>query len=179
MTAGATPPLIVSLDDDRALDPQVAGRKAATLARLRAAGFPVPDGFVVTVDGVSRIPPSGGHVPDDVRAALASALDAHGDGELAVRSSGIAEDLAGASFAGQYETVLGVRGLDEVVDAVSRCRDSASSERATAYRAETGAGDAAWPSSSRTSSPPTPPASRLPRILSPATQTAGATVRDI
>ncbi len=140
--ATATSRLVVRLGEDGAADAQVAGRKAATLARLRSAGFPVPNGFVLTVDCVSRIPASGGPVPADVRAALASALDAHGNGELAVRSSGVAEDLAGASFAGQYETVLGVRGLDGLVSAVSRCRASVSSERAIAYRADTGTGDA-------------------------------------
>jgi hypothetical protein len=36
-----------SLDDARAQDPAIAGRKAAVLAELRAAGFPVLDGFVV------------------------------------------------------------------------------------------------------------------------------------
>lgn len=136
------PQLVVRLGEEGAADARVVGRKAATLTRLRSAGFPVPEGFVLTVDGVGRIPPSGGPVPADVRAALASALAAHGDGQLAVRSSGVAEDLAGASFAGQYESVLGVRGLDELVSAISRCRASVSSERVTAYRAEAGTGDA-------------------------------------
>jgi rifampicin phosphotransferase len=142
MTPAAASRPVVRLGDDAATDPRVAGRKAATLARLRSAGFPVPDGFVLTVDAVSRIPPRGTPLPAEVRAALASALDAHGDGELAVRSSGVAEDLPGASFAGQYESALGVRGLDALVDAVSRCRASGSSQRVTAYRTEAGAGDA-------------------------------------
>jgi pyruvate,water dikinase len=142
MNATVAPQLVVRLGEEGAADARVVGRKAATLARLRAAGFPVPDGFVLTVDGVSRIPPSGGPVPADVRAALASALDAHGDATLAVRSSGVAEDLAGASFAGQYESVLGVRGLADLVGAVGRCRASVALERVTAYRAEAGTGDA-------------------------------------
>src|SRR5512134_526245 len=127
--AAGSPQLVVRLGEEGAADAGMVGRKAATLARLRSAGFPVPDGFVLTVDVVGRIPTSGGPVPADVRAALASALDAHGDGELAVRSSGVAEALAGASFAGQYESVLGVRGLEELVSAVGRCRASVSSER--------------------------------------------------
>ncbi|GAA3453928.1 PEP/pyruvate-binding domain-containing protein [Dactylosporangium matsuzakiense] len=53
-------------------------------------------------------------------------LDEHGDrriglGSLAVRSSGLGEDSATASFAGQLETVLGVQGVDEVLAAVRRC----------------------------------------------------------
>jgi pyruvate,water dikinase len=55
------------------------------------------------------------------------------DQRFAVRSSAAAEDLAGASFAGQYETVLDVR-LDELPDAVRRVFDSAASARVSAYR---------------------------------------------
>jgi pyruvate,water dikinase len=55
---------------------------------------------------------------------------------VAVRSSGVAEDLADASFAGQYETVLAVRGADAVLDAARRCVASASHERAAAYGGE-------------------------------------------
>ena len=43
------------------------------------------------------------------------------DAPVAVRSSGVAEDLAGASFAGQYDTYLWVMGLDQVVEHVRRC----------------------------------------------------------
>ncbi|MHB8246914.1 MAG: PEP/pyruvate-binding domain-containing protein [Acidimicrobiales bacterium] len=56
---------------------------------------------------------------------------------VAVRSSASAEDLPGASFAGQQDTYLGVtRGI--LVDAVRRCWASLFSERAVAYRAQMG-----------------------------------------
>jgi rifampicin phosphotransferase len=55
------------------------------------------------------------------------------DQRFAVRSSAAAEDLAGASFAGQYETVLDA-GLEELPDAVRRVFDSAASARVSAYR---------------------------------------------
>jgi pyruvate,water dikinase len=57
-----------------------------------------------------------------------------GDVPLAVRSSGVAEDLADASFAGQYEAVLDVRGPEQLREAVRRCRESASSARVVRYR---------------------------------------------
>jgi pyruvate,water dikinase len=48
------------------------------------------------------------------------------------------EDGAGASFAGQYETFLGVVGVPGVLDAIARCWASLESERVTAYRRRQG-----------------------------------------
>ncbi len=53
---------------------------------------------------------------------------------VAVRSSGTAEDLAGASFAGLHDTYLDIRAASAVVDAVKRCWASLWSGRALAYR---------------------------------------------
>jgi pyruvate,water dikinase len=57
---------------------------------------------------------------------------------VAVRSSATAEDLPEASFAGQQETYLGVRGPDEVVRACRRCFASLFTDRAIAYRIDHG-----------------------------------------
>ncbi len=70
----------------------------------------------------------------DVRAALAEALAALGPGPYAVRSSMVGEDSAERSFAGQLDTHLYQRTLDEVADAVVRCWASAFTGRALAYQ---------------------------------------------
>jgi pyruvate,water dikinase len=57
---------------------------------------------------------------------------------VAVRSSATAEDLAGASFAGQQDTYLWVRGADEVLHHMRRCISSLYTGRAIAYRANHG-----------------------------------------
>lgn len=57
---------------------------------------------------------------------------------VAVRSSATAEDLAGASFAGQQETYLWVRGADEVVSRTVECWISLFTDRAISYRAKMG-----------------------------------------
>ena len=57
---------------------------------------------------------------------------------VAVRSSATAEDLPEASFAGQQETLLNVRGADAVVDAVREVFASLFNDRAIAYRAHQG-----------------------------------------
>jgi pyruvate,water dikinase len=54
---------------------------------------------------------------------------------VAVRSSATAEDLAGASFAGQQDTYLWIRGADEVLHHMRRCISSLYTGRAIAYRA--------------------------------------------
>jgi len=74
-------------------------------------------------------------VPDGLTREILQAYMELGDGPyVAVRSSGTAEDLAGASFAGQYETYLDVRGNDALLDAVRRCWASMWTARVTAYR---------------------------------------------
>jgi pyruvate,water dikinase len=79
-------------------------------------------------------------VPPALRIAIADAYAALGpDGPpVAVRSSATAEDTAAASFAGMNETVLNVRGVDAVIDAVHRCWCSLFGARTVFYRAERG-----------------------------------------
>jgi pyruvate,water dikinase len=74
-------------------------------------------------------------MPDDVFETLCrlhSSLPAGGG--LAVRSSAEAEDLEDASFAGQYLSILGVEGVDEMVEAVRRVWASLWYPWASAYR---------------------------------------------
>jgi rifampicin phosphotransferase len=74
---------------------------------------------------------------EEIGCAIAS-LDCEGGTlRLAVRSSAVAEDGAGDSFAGQHETLLGV-APEAIEDAVRRCWASLWSERAVAYRSERG-----------------------------------------
>jgi len=58
--------------------------------------------------------------------------------DVAVRSSGTAEDLATASFAGEHETYLNVRGEKELLKAIKKCIASMFTDRAIAYREEKG-----------------------------------------
>ncbi len=82
-------------------------------------------------------------LPEELRTAI---VDAHrrlierigADRELAVRSSATAEDLPSASFAGQQETYLNVRGDDALVEAVRLCIASLFTDRAISYRANHG-----------------------------------------
>ncbi len=139
----------MKLKDASRTDSARTGFKAANLGELSRAGFPVPEGFVLTTAAFDRFlacnplgPDSSpekvaaGLLPADVEHALFAAVAELGDVPLAVRSSGVAEDLSGASFAGQYATVLGVRGADAVSDAVRRCWASSFSQHVAAYRAK-------------------------------------------
>ncbi|MFX8762493.1 PEP/pyruvate-binding domain-containing protein, partial [Acinetobacter baumannii] len=60
------------------------------------------------------------------------------DADVAVRSSATAEDLPDASFAGQQESYLNIRGDDAVLNACRRCYASLFTDRAIAYRAAKG-----------------------------------------
>ncbi|HNW43440.1 MAG TPA: PEP/pyruvate-binding domain-containing protein [Elusimicrobiales bacterium] len=103
-------------------DPVSAGRKAFNLARLARAGFKVPGGFVVAA----------GAPPESIGAGLGAAFAALGAPLAAVRSSAAAEDGEKNSFAGQFDSFLGVNaaGLER---AVLACLASGSNARAAAY----------------------------------------------
>ncbi len=132
-------------------DAELAGAKAANLGELARAGFPVPDGFVLTVEAFKRFVDvnrfsasatreevASAALPEEVSNALLKAVYGLEHIPLAVRSSGVAEDLKGASFAGQYETVLDVRGTEAIIAAIKRCWASAFSTRVTAYKESKG-----------------------------------------
>src|SRR5215471_16131711 len=116
---------ITTLDQIRFQDEPYSGGKAYNCARLRQAGFQVPDGIVVLATAND----------DDV--ATVSEHDwfdtLPADTLFAVRSSGIGEDSAGQSFAGIHQTLLDVPRAD-LPHAVMICRESALSAQALEYR---------------------------------------------
>ena len=75
-----------------------------------------------------------GKTPSEITAAVSAAYTALKNAPVAVRSSATAEDLPGASFAGQQETYLNIRGTDEVLEAVKKCWASLWTARAITYR---------------------------------------------
>jgi pyruvate, water dikinase len=156
---------VVHFADERCLDVACAGGKGASLARMAALGLPVPPGFAVPAGALVAALPDGGA---ELRALLADAepADAAGraqamvtaidppaalcdaiaaaygdlgdDVPVAVRSSACAEDSQAASFAGQQETYLHVRGAGDVIRRVRDCWASFFTERALFYRARKG-----------------------------------------
>ncbi|MGA2242492.1 MAG: PEP/pyruvate-binding domain-containing protein [Verrucomicrobiota bacterium] len=75
-------------------------------------------------------------VPEVVKDAVLSAWrESGGERSFAVRSSATIEDSAGMSFAGQFESILNVRGADALLDAIKSCWLSLFSERALVYLA--------------------------------------------
>ncbi len=138
---------VIDLKELSQSDSELVGAKAANLGELARAGFPVPDGFVLTTNACGRFLTANGFdtdsspeavaaapLPAQIASALLEAAAPFGDDSLAVRSSDVAEDLPGASFAGQYETVLDVRGAEALTTAVRRCWGSAFSQQVVVYR---------------------------------------------
>ena len=107
----------------------------ASVARAEA-----PTAFEQAAEGIHGLF-ARGEIPegvdDEIRAAYEK-LSEDGETAIAVRSSATAEDLAGASFAGQQETYLNVRGVKALMEAVKGCWASLWTARAMAYRARQG-----------------------------------------
>jgi pyruvate,water dikinase len=97
----------------------------AASAALRALveSAPLPDGPVAAISAAY----------DELSARCSTA-----DVPVAVRSSATAEDLPDASFAGQQDTFLWIRGAADVLDHIRKCWSSMYTARAIAYRAERG-----------------------------------------
>jgi phosphoenolpyruvate synthase/pyruvate phosphate dikinase len=169
---------------------ETVGGKGASLARLVAAGLPVPGGFHVTTSAYRQFVAENGlqpgilavlesadpeqpatlgavsrairrlfaeaEIPPAIAGAIAQAYaelagrvpvvagESRSDSPkqrtqsvaVAVRSSATAEDLPEASFAGQQDTYLNVRGAEAVLQAVKRCWASLWTARAIGYRAQ-------------------------------------------
>ncbi|MGA0612616.1 phosphoenolpyruvate synthase [Caldimonas sp. KR1-144] len=119
--AGAWPRLHRALDGLDAADVEDLARRAQA-ARDAVQAAALPD-----------------ELADEIRAAYAKLRAEYGDDvTLAVRSSATAEDLPGASFAGQHESFLNIAGEARLLDAVRLCFVSLFKDRAIAYRAGKG-----------------------------------------
>ena len=129
-------PHIVSLQDVGIESLPLVGGKGAQLGAMLGAGLPVPDGFCVTTEAFRA------GMSDALAAAIIAAYVGMGSPAVAVRSSATAEDLPDASFAGQQDTYLNVRGNAEVIAAVESCWKSLFTERAIAYRRDRKIADA-------------------------------------
>jgi pyruvate,water dikinase len=149
---------IVSLRSTEATDASRFGPKAANLARLGLAGLPIPDGFCVDADAYRRQIGALGVGRDlDRPAVLATRLALHDspiaeslrgpllearralaestDAKLVVRSSALVEDRAGASFAGHFQSYLGLEDEAEFETAVRSCWVALWSARVLRYMA--------------------------------------------
>jgi pyruvate,water dikinase len=105
------------------------GVSSGNLAELAERGLAIRHAIVGTA------------LPADLQEAIVAAYDRLGIGapiDVAVRSSATAEDLPDASFAGQQETYLNVRGHAALVDACRRSFASLFTDRAMSYRVDKG-----------------------------------------
>lgn len=78
-------------------------------------------------------------IPKDIEEEIAEYLSKYGDEcAYAVRSSATAEDLPNASFAGQQDTYLNIKGKDAILKHIARCWASLFTDRAVTYRIQNG-----------------------------------------
>jgi pyruvate, water dikinase len=178
MTAPATTPLILWIDDPEAVGNRLLGGKFGSLAEMTAAGFAVPGGFGITTSAYRYFLESAGlaerarqvraqaagaelaaiqqisaeftaaieaaPIPVDLETAI---REAYAELErrtgqpglpVAVRSSGESEDLAGASFAGQYDTFLWIHEAADVLRYVRSCWAGMFRAAVLTYRPDAG-----------------------------------------
>jgi rifampicin phosphotransferase len=119
---------------------EVSGIKGEVVALASVPPTEDPAAFEEVAGGIRTLF-SGGHVPEEMAEEILAAYHELGQDAqtpVAVRSSATAEDLAGASFAGQQETYLNVRAESALLEAVKNCWASLWTARAMAYRARQG-----------------------------------------
>ena len=126
------------LGDPKSFDVALVGGKAANLSRLARVYHRVPDGFSLPVTVMDEAHPL--DLRNEITAAISDLMACHRlpDFIAAVRSSAVDEDGATASFAGQHDTYLNIVGADAIIQAVTRCWESARSEHALDYRRQQG-----------------------------------------
>jgi pyruvate, water dikinase len=105
---------------------RLAGLDTDDVQELARAGRQIRDAVVT-----QPFPPD---LEADIRIAYDRLAGPGGDASFAVRSSATAEDLPDASFAGQQETFLNVRGIDAILTAIREVFASLYNDRAIAYR---------------------------------------------
>ena len=118
---------------DQRIARRIAGLDTADVGALARCGS--------EIRGWIEAAPVPAKIESDIRSYYQSlAKDTSSDISFAVRSSATAEDLPDASFAGQQETFLNIRGADNVVHAIRHVFASLYNDRAISYRVHHGFG---------------------------------------
>ena len=137
---------VIWLDDSTSNRRELVGGKAANLSQLYSGGQ-VPLGFCITTSATARVIPGRSgqtSLPPDLYAEIEAAYAKLGtrcgtpESAVAIRSSAVAEDGAVNTFAGQYQTLLNVVGVEAVVAAIVECVEAAYQPHAAAYRKHSG-----------------------------------------
>jgi phosphohistidine swiveling domain-containing protein len=121
--------LLVYLQNKR--PPASIGSKAMNLWHLRRQGFRVPETRVLTWEACRRYRTNPKETLEKIRTELQQVLDP--GIAYAVRSSADIEDSPDHSFAGQFTSVLDVRGVDQVIRAVQEVWSETQTERVRSY----------------------------------------------
>jgi pyruvate,water dikinase len=117
-----------------AFDVAAFGGKAVQLGEALRAGLPVPDGFALSAPRVDRVVSGDRTALEELKSLLRELRH-----PVAVRSSAVGEDSAGASFAGQHATCLHIEPvLEAILSAVRHVWESGRTEAARAYRRRLG-----------------------------------------
>lgn len=153
-------PTILALESIEECDIDLTGPKALGIAKLMKLGLPVPGGFCVTTEACGRhlekcrtaellaslsghdIHETLGRIRDriineplerEVEAGIRDRFDALGSPLVAVRSSAVREDQSARSFAGLYDTFLGIGSAELCMERVRKCWASLYTERVFRY----------------------------------------------
>lgn len=110
---------------EKTLTPSLVGGKALNLAKLKRAGFNVPAGFVITTAAEGKI-------TDKLKKLILMNFEKLGVEKVSVRSSATVEDMYWASFAGQFDSFLGVT-KEKLLPTIKKCFASKNSQRVRAY----------------------------------------------
>jgi pyruvate,water dikinase len=106
----------------------------ADAAKLAGAKHEIRRDILAGIRQTIIAAPMADELVEEIRSFYAT-LEAN---RVAVRSSGTAEDLPGHSFAGQYDTYLGVTSIEDCIEGVKKCWASLWTERAYSYRQKNG-----------------------------------------
>jgi pyruvate,water dikinase len=109
-----------------------AGGKGRILAKLFQSGYPVPDGFIILTTAFNE----NGLLPEVwelVKNKVNQLKQGQTSRSFAVRSSALSEDTSQTSFAGEFKTVLGVKGEEEILESINTVWGSRDSERVKTY----------------------------------------------